>query len=106
MAIDKENQAIKPKNIAINKENQAIENIIAEMKLNIQTKKHINKLYNTVGFEKIFGRSDESEICNISYSTAGNLIAKMKKIKLLDDVKGCGKGKYRFKTKIIQNELK
>lgn len=44
----------------------------------------------------IFGRSDVSKICDISYSAAGSLIVKMKEHKLIDEVKGHGKGKYRF----------
>jgi fido (protein-threonine AMPylation protein) len=90
------NKAIEPKNQAIGDKNMAIENIIAEIKLNIQTKTHIEKLYNTIGVEMIFGRSDVSKICDISYSAAGSLIVKMKEHKLIDEVKGHGKGKYRF----------
>lgn len=76
----------------------AIEARIAEIKLNIQTKTNIEKLYKSIGTEKIFGRSDISEICNISYSAAGSLIAKMKEHNLLEDVKGHGKGRYQFKV--------
>lgn len=102
-AIKKENQAIEGKNAAIEKENQAIgkaaiENRIAEIKLNIQTKTNIRKLYKSVGTQKIFGRGDAAEICSISYSASGGLIAKMKEHNLIENVKGHGKGKYQFKV--------
>ncbi len=89
---NKKNIAIEEKNIAIDGQNIAID----DKRLNIQTKTNIKKLYEVVGTEGIFGRGDVSEICRISYSTAGNLISKMRKNKLIDEVKGYGKGKYRF----------
>ncbi|MDY3929033.1 MAG: Fic family protein [Clostridia bacterium] len=89
-------EAIEKGNQAIDKKNMAIENRIAGIKLNIQTKTNIEKLYNTVGVETIFGRSDVSKICDISYSAAGSLIAKMREHHLIDEVKGHGKGKYLF----------
>ncbi len=87
MAIDTENIAIQNKNMAIDKFN-----------FNIQTKTNIKKLYENVGSETIFGRSDVSVICQISYSTAGSLISKLKDNGLINEVKGYGKGKYRFLT--------
>lgn len=91
-----ENQAIDKKNMAIQRKNIAIEDIICKMKFNIQTKRSIEKLYGVVGAEKIFGRKDVSEICSVSYSAAGSLISKLRDNKLIFEVKGHGKGKYRF----------
>ena len=96
ISFGQENQAIDKKNQAINIKNVAIEERIAELKFNIQTKKSIMALYEIAKKDKIFGRTDVSEICGISYSAAGSLIAKMKENKLITEVKGCGKGKYRF----------
>lgn len=87
--VDYQNMAIHEKNIAIDKP-------IDKLKLNVQTKNNVKKLYEVVGAETIFGRSDVSDICGISYSAAGNLILKMRENKLIDEVKGHGKGKYRF----------
>ena len=84
------------KNQAIDNENQAIEMKISKMKVNINTKNNIEKLYRMVGTEKIFGRKDISELCDISYSAAGSLIEKLKKNELIRAVKGHGKGKYSF----------
>ena len=93
----RENTAIDNKNTAIEIKNMAIEDLIANIKFNIQTKTNISKLYKNVGKTDIFGRSDVSEICGISYSAAGSLIAKMKKNNLIKEVKGHGKGKYKFR---------
>lgn len=93
---ESENVAIDDENMAIKEEKVAIEQRLNEIKFNIQTRTNINKLYEHAGRETIFGRNDVSKICEISYSTAGNLIAKMKDHRLIEEVKGYGKGKYRF----------
>lgn len=93
---DSENIAIENENIAIENKNIAIDERIDNIKFNIQTKNNIKKLYISIGAETIFGRSDISNICEISYSTAGNLISKMLDKQLIAEVKGHGKGKYRF----------
>ncbi|MBQ6999038.1 MAG: Fic family protein [Clostridia bacterium] len=93
---ESENVAIDDKNVAIKEEKVAIEQKSNEIKFNIQTRTNINKLYEQAGSDTIFGRNDVSEICEISYSAAGNLIAKMKDHRLIEEVKGYGKGKYRF----------
>ena len=95
-----ENAAIDKGNQAIGDKNMAIENRMAGIKFNIQTKNSIVKLYTKVGFTDIFGRKDVSDICGISYSAAGNLISKMREHKLIEEIKGYGKGKYRFNAVI------
>ena len=95
-AIDDKNQAIDTENKAIGDKNQAIELKTSELKININTKNNIEKLYEKMGTEKIFGRTDISLLCDISYSAAGSLIEKLKKHGLIIAVKGHGKGKYRF----------
>ena len=89
-----ENVAIDSENVAIGDKNVAIETRIAEF--NIQTKNNIAKLYSVFDTESIFGRRDISNACGISYSAAGSLISKLKKHKLIEEIKGHGKGKYRF----------
>lgn len=96
---NKENVAIEDKNVAIGAENMAIDTRIANTNFNSQTKKNIEKLYSILKNDGIFGRSDVSNICDISYSAAGNLIAKMKENALIKEVSGHGKGKYLFITR-------
>ena len=91
-----ENQAIDDEKQATDGKKQAVQSRIAEIKLNIQTKTNIETLYKSVGAEKVFGRSDVAKICNLSYSAAGSVIAKMKEHNLIETVKGYGKGKYKF----------
>ena len=92
----KENVAIGEKNTAIEDKNAAIQTRMTECEFNIQTKKSIERLYKEVGNSGIFGRSDVSNICGLSYSAAGSLISKMKEHKFIKGVKGYGKGKYSF----------
>ena len=96
LAIDNKNLAIGNENPAIDNKNLAIETRIAGINFNIQTKSNIIKLYTKIGFTDIFGRRNISDICGISYSSAGNLISKLREHKLIEEVKGYGKGKYRF----------
>ena len=91
-----ENVAIESENVAIGTKNVAIEEKIDRLDYNIQTKNSIRTLYKSVGTENIFGRSDVSKLCGISYTAAGNLISKMKKENLICEVNGFGKGKYKF----------
>ena len=91
-----ETSAIECETSAIGTKTSAIEATIAQIKLNIQTKMNILRLYKEVNTEVVFGRSDVSDICGISYSTAGRLISIMKSEKLITDVTGQGKGKYKF----------
>lgn len=92
-------QAIEGENRAIGDKKQAIEVQIAEMKLNIRTKNNITNLYSAFGTDNIFGRKDAADTCGISYSAAGSLIYKLKEYGLIEEVKGRGKGKYRFTAK-------
>ncbi len=89
------NSQFNQQNLAIDGEKLAIEERIANFK--DKAKAHILKLYNKFGNTEIFGRGDIAKLCDVSYATAGNLIAKMKENYLLEDVKGFGKGKYKFK---------
>ena len=51
------------------------------------------KAYGNVG---VFGRSDIATVAATAYSSAGELITKLKASGLIAEVKGQGKGKYRF----------
>ena len=98
MAEDDNVSAIETEVSAIGDKVSAIEARIAEIKMDARTRANVNKLFAQIGTEKIFGRNDVSEICNISYSTAGTFIAKLKEYKLIEEVTGYGKGKCKFKN--------
>lgn len=76
--------------------NSAIDAQIAEFGFEKRSIAHIISLFESVGCDKIFGRNDVSKICNISYSAAGTLISKLKLNQIIVEVKGYGKGKYKF----------
>lgn len=88
--------AIENESSAIDGKVSAIERRIAEMKMDKRTKLNICKMFDTISKDDIFGRTDVSDICGISYSTAGTLISKMKEYKLIEEITGYGKGKYKF----------
>lgn len=95
-AIDSENRAIEAKKQAIESKNQAIETRIEGLGFNINTKNNVVILYSRLGTRGIFGRGIVSDVCGISYSAAGMLLSKMKEHGLVEEVKGRGKGKYKF----------
>lgn len=86
--------AIESDKVAIENEKVAIEQRIAAMKG--RTKNNFQRIFNSFGFDGIFGRKDISELCGISYAAAGKIIVKLKENGLIKDVKGAGKGKYKF----------
>lgn len=83
-------------NSAISTPNSAIDARIARFGFEKRTIAHIISLFEFVGYDKVFGRNDVSKICNISYSAAGTLISKLKLNQIIVEVKGYGKGKYKF----------
>ena len=85
-------------NLVIDSKNQAIETAISKMNANKNTKNKAILLFKAYGNEGIFGRNDIATLTATSYSSAGELIVKLKDSGLITEVKGRGKGKYRFKT--------
>ena len=83
-------------NSAIDNENSAVDGRIAEFGFEKRTIAHIICLFEFAGYDKVFGRNDVSKMCNISYSSAGTLISKLKLNQIIEEVKGYGKGKYKF----------
>ena len=98
LVVDSKNRAIKTENPAIEFQNQAIETAISKMNANKNTKNKAILLFKAYGNEGIFGRNDIATLTATSYSSAGELIVKLKDSGLITEVKGSGKGKYRFKT--------
>ena len=67
-----------------------------KMNASKNTRSKVMALFKTYGNEGIFGRSDIATVTAASYSSAGELIVKLKDSGLIVEVKGHGKGKYRF----------
>ena len=85
--------------VAIEKEKVAIQGNID--KINGKSQKNIQTIFDAFGVEKVFGRKDISDVCNLSYSAAGKIIVKLKEYELIEEVKGRGKGKYKFSLAFI-----
>ena len=95
-AIESENPAIESENPAIESENPAIEIAINNMNANKNTKNKAMALFKAYGNDGVFGRNDIATLTATSYSSAGELVAKLKDSGLIEEVRGQGKGKYRF----------
>ena len=83
-------------NIAIEDEKLAIRVAIAQANASQKTIDKALELFSELGIDRIFGRTDIATATNVSLTSAGNLIAKLKQIGVVETVKGYGKGKYKF----------
>ena len=86
-------KAIETKNVAID---IAIDVAIDGMNATENIKNKVRRVYEIFNQSGIFGRQDISTILSESVTTAGILINKMKEANLITEVKGRGKGKYKF----------
>ena len=91
-----EEVAIASEKVAIEPQNVTIEEAINRLEVNKNTKAKALRLFQEFGYEGIFGRKDIASLAGDSETAAGGLIKKMKEADLIAEVKGCGKGKYRF----------
>ena len=91
-----EELAIASGKVAIASQNVTIEDAINNLKVNKNTKNKVLVLFHEFGYEGIFGRKDIALLTGDSETAAGGLIKKIKDADLIVEVKGHGKGKYRF----------
>ena len=96
MVVKEENVAFDSNYVAVEDENVVFDKRIEKMHANSLTIQKVKLLFNEFGFEKIFGRMDISNFTNESLTASGNLIGKLKSASLIEEVRGYGKGKYRF----------
>ena len=74
----------------------SIQKAINSLDIKKNIKANAMRLFNHMGIDGIFGRSDIMEVVGISITAAGNLISKLKDAGLIQAVSGHGKGKYKF----------
>ena len=77
---------------------QPIEEVLLGLQLTRPTYANIMKLYNEFCDVEVFGRALVMKVCGLSDGPAGMVIRTMLRHRLLDTVKGHGKGKYRFRS--------
>ena len=73
-----------------------IDEKLSQFKLSRTTKQHINKLAARFGSGAIFGRQHIVGVLQLKDRAAGNLIATMLRLGLVESVVGQGKGRYKF----------
>ena len=82
--------------VAIASEKVAIEDAINSLEANKNIKNKVLLLFHVFGYEGVFGRKDIALLTGDSQIAAGGLIKKIKEADLTAEVKGYGKGKYKF----------
>lgn len=94
------NQDVKTKKQDIETEKQDIGEVKQDIKISEsvgnKTQKHIRDLFEELGYDKIFGRTEVMQLLGLTASPASELIRKMLQLNLIYPIKGKGKGKYLF----------
>ena len=96
VSVVSENVAIGEENMLIEAQKLSIQKAINSLDAKKKIKVNVMRLFNQVGIDGIFGRSDIMDVVGISITAAGNLITKLKDAGLIQAVSGYGKGKYKF----------
>ncbi|MCD7957071.1 MAG: putative DNA binding domain-containing protein [Lachnospiraceae bacterium] len=104
LAIGNKNSAIEEGKLAIGDKNPAIETnekIMEKINLAIEknkfsepTRLKILLIYQKIGNGQVFGTQDIVQIVGCSSSTARELLRKLRKMNVIEEVKGKGKGRY------------
>lgn len=102
LAIREEKLTIGGRKLAISDEKLAIGDIklaIAQQKYKKPTEKNILQIYKNIDANQVFGTGEIVGILDCSSSSAKELIKKLREMELICEVKGKGKGKYRFMSR-------
>ena len=76
---------------------QNLEELIERLNFSKPTQDNIVLLFSAFGFDSVFSRADIIRHTGLTPSPASTLIRKMRESELIEEIKGQGKGKYRFK---------
>lgn len=89
---------------------EVLKSVIREKKYKEPTQKNIIQIYETIDTNQVFGAGEVQRILGCSSSTAGEIMSKLREMKVIHEVKGKGKGKYRFanrdEVKIVRDNIK
>lgn len=97
--IESEKTGLQNEKLTIKVLNQAI----LKQKYIERTKENISTVYNEIDTNQIFGAPDVEKILGCSTTTSKDIMKKLRDMKVVVEVKGNGKGKYRF---VYESELK
>ena len=92
LAFQDEKPAIGDKKLAI----EILESAIRRQNYNEPTLKNIITIYNAIETDQIFGAPEVKDILKCSVSASKEIMKKLRDIGAIQNVKGKGKGKYRF----------
>lgn len=92
LVIDDEKSVIRAKKLAI----EVLKSVIEEKKYKGPTRKNIVCIYEAIDANQVFGAGEVVKILNCSPSTAGEIMSKLREMGVVCEIKGKGKGKYRF----------
>ena len=87
-----EKSAIDTQKLAID----VLKSAIKEKKYKEPTQRNLVHVYELIDGNQIFGTREIVEILNCSSSTAREIMSKLREMKVVCEIKGKGKGKYRF----------
>ena len=82
---------------------KVLNQVILKQKYIERTKENISTVYNEIDTNQIFGAPDVEKILGCSTTTSKDIMKKLRDMKVVVEVKGNGKGKYRF---VYESELK
>ena len=88
----------------IGDEKPHIEEVLTRLGFTRPTEENIIKLIRRFGFVDIFGRREVRDTTGLQDRASSALIGQMLRNRLLDTVKGHGKGKYRFRAAALSSE--
>ena len=99
------NRAIQERNPAIQIEKLSIENLrkaFLNRNYRKNTIENILAVYNDIDTSQIFGAPEIEKILDCPRTTAKEIMKKIRDMEIVVEIKGNGKGKYRF---IYENEI-
>lgn len=112
-AIQDKNPAIQDENPAIQGENPAIQDkkldigtikeLVAKQNYFIRTEQKLLEVYHSIDANQIFGAPEVKQILDCTSTISKDIMKKLRDMDIVVEVKGMGKGKYRFVNK---NEVK
>ena len=91
-AFEDEKSAIDTQKLAID----VLKSAIKEKNYKEPTQRNLVQVYELIDGNQIFGTREIVEILNCSSSTAREIMSKLREMKVVCEIKGKGKGKYRF----------
>lgn len=85
--------------VDIETEKVDIESVLSEKgkDFSVKTRIHIHRLFETFGFDEVFGRSAVMELLKLKSSGASKFLSNLVQSDIIESVSGHGKGKYKFK---------